>query len=131
MEITIRVEDCTLHGKLLHSLRLQLPSKAITAQELIRRYVLRFIEEQSTATALSRYHLFSPAAAEALLNNRDRHPKPEIDLERQCQLAFKAFERNGFLLLVDDRQIEQLDDSFFITPLSVIQFLRLTPLVGG
>ena len=38
---------------------------------------------------------------------------------------------NGFFLLVDDRQIEDLDEEVVVTVESTISFVKLVPLVGG
>lgn len=131
MDFTVLVQDCTLQGSLLNSLRLTLPVETLTARELIRRYVLQVIEARQSTPAPSRYRFFTPSADEARLNNYSEPTEQAIDVERQCKLALSAFERNGFLLLVDDRQVDELDTPFKLTPVSTIQFLRLLPLVGG
>jgi hypothetical protein len=38
---------------------------------------------------------------------------------------------HGFLLLVDDRQLTELDQEALLRPGSEVTFLRLLPLVGG
>jgi hypothetical protein len=131
MDITVLVQDCTLQGSLLNSLALPLPTVNLTARELIRRYVHQVVEERQSTPSSSRYSLFAPTVEEALLNGYDQPEKRKIDVQRQCQHAFRAFESNRVLMLVDDRQIERLDDPFNITSISSIQFLRLVPLVGG
>ena len=50
-------------------------------------------------------------------------------MSRDRQLA--AFERNGFLILVDDEQVEQLTDCVVLSPDTVVTFLKLVPVVGG
>ncbi|MER5207152.1 hypothetical protein [Streptomyces sp. NPDC002825] len=45
--------------------------------------------------------------------------------------AVEAFGRNGFLVLVGDRQIEELDETVTVGPETEVVFLRLVPLVGG
>ncbi|MEE1951582.1 hypothetical protein V0R48_21655 [Pseudomonas alcaligenes] len=131
MDIAVFVQDCTLNGSLLNSLTLPVPTFNLTARELIQRYVHQVAEERKSTPSPSRYNLFTPASEEALLNGYDQPEERKIDVQRQCQYALRAFESNRFLILVDDRQIEQLDESFSITSFSSIQFLRLVPLVGG
>jgi hypothetical protein len=46
-------------------------------------------------------------------------------------LAKRAFYTNGFILLVDDRQVDELDDEIVIRPDTTVTFLKLVPLVGG
>ena len=52
-------------------------------------------------------------------------------LDQAIETALRAFSANRFFLLVDGRQIVDLDAPFPLTPRSTIVFLRLTPLKGG
>ncbi|MEU3605921.1 hypothetical protein AB0E83_10755 [Streptomyces sp. NPDC035033] len=45
--------------------------------------------------------------------------------------ALDAFARNGFLVLVGDRQVEDPDETLTVGPETEVVFLRLVPLVGG
>ena len=51
--------------------------------------------------------------------------------EEQFEVATEAFKTNGFLILVDNQQVTELDDVIQIEPETSITFLRLIPLVGG
>ncbi|MEV6029564.1 hypothetical protein AB0L65_00355 [Nonomuraea sp. NPDC052116] len=51
-----------------------------------------------------------------------------MDREKQAEVAFAP---NGFLLLVGDRQIEDLDAEIDLTVDPVVSFVKLVPLVGG
>jgi hypothetical protein len=62
-----------------------------------------------------------------LIRLRINHP----DAEGQFAKAIKAFRRNGFLVLVDDRQITDLDETLHLTPDTRVAFVRLVPLAGG
>ncbi|MET7616401.1 hypothetical protein [Streptomyces sp. NPDC005408] len=53
------------------------------------------------------------------------------DTDRAYDRAVEAFGRNGFLVLVGDRQIEELDELVDLGPRTEVVFLRLVPLVGG
>jgi hypothetical protein len=46
-------------------------------------------------------------------------------------LAKRAFYTNGFILLVDDRQVDELEEEIEIRPHTTVTFLKLVPLVGG
>jgi len=54
-----------------------------------------------------------------------------IDWQRQADRAIEAFQRNGFFILVDDRQVMELDAVLNLTADSDIRFVRLVQLVGG
>ena len=61
-----------------------------------------------------------------------RMPKQRpLDWERQADRAIEAFGRNGFFVLVDDRQVTELDEELDLTADSDIRFVRLVQLVGG
>jgi len=57
--------------------------------------------------------------------------RPVLDAQKQLAKAIAAFKGNGFLVLLDDRQIMDLDEVLHLTAQSKITFLRLVPLVGG
>ncbi|MBC2901415.1 hypothetical protein [Streptomyces cupreus] len=53
------------------------------------------------------------------------------DPEGQTELVLKAFAANGFLLLVGERQLTELDEEVDLTADTEVTFLKLIPLVGG
>ena len=101
--------------------RLALTRPMVSARELITEYVAA---NESTAALL----LVQPTSKESILNTV---PKGQSPKEKDAHRALAAFANNRFILLVDDRQVEGLDDEITLTDSSVVTFLRLTPLVGG
>ncbi|MFC6682497.1 hypothetical protein ACFQE7_42315 [Nonomuraea ferruginea] len=75
--------------------------------------------------------LVKPTDAETELNGYRMRTARRLDWERQADAAEAAFARNGFLLLVGDRQIEDLDEEIALTTDPVVSFVKLVPLVGG
>jgi hypothetical protein len=67
-----------------------------------------------------------PAALVPL--RRDARP---VRLDEAIETALRAFSANRFFLIVDRRQIVDLDAPFPLTPGSSVVFVRLTPLKGG
>ena len=57
--------------------------------------------------------------------------KRKIDWQEQFQRACESFERNGFFVLVGDRQAVTLDENFEVKVDTEISFVKLVPLVGG
>ena len=55
----------------------------------------------------------------------------QIRWEDQFDLACRAFESNGFFVLIGDRQAEELDEEFSVALDTEITFVKLVPLVGG
>ena len=103
----------------------------ITLRELIRT---RVREEVALANAEPGHEfrtLVQPTDSEVSLNGyRLRRPKT-IDWHRQAAVAEDAFAANGFFVLVDGRQIEDLEEELELTADSEVRFVKLVPLVGG
>lgn len=55
----------------------------------------------------------------------------DVDPEARTRDTLDAFRRNGFVVLVDDRQVTALDEQVHLHAGSRITFLKLVPLVGG
>jgi hypothetical protein len=138
------VDECfgTGAGERRPALELRLVSERITARELIRRRIADEVEtanrqraDYAAGHARSRSFLipFGADAAEVKLNVPGARPaRPRLfDEKAEYERAIAAFGKNQFILLFDERQIEQLDDAIAVTPHSEAVFLYLTPLVGG
>lgn len=54
-----------------------------------------------------------------------------VTVEAAIVHAIQAFGRNAFFVVVDGRQVENLDEEIPFRPTSEVTFLRLLPLVGG
>lgn len=93
----------------------------VTAQDIITQFVASNSERNGAP-------LVRPTEAEIALNLSSGEQSQVI---RHIGRALSAFTNNGFVLLVDDQQIEALDDEVVLTHDSVVTFLRLTPMVGG
>ncbi|KAB8191599.1 hypothetical protein FH608_030590 [Nonomuraea phyllanthi] len=130
--VTFRDETAT--GRALEEFSLpdlpDLPDR-ISARELVR---LRVREEVARHNAAPSHHfrgLVRPSDAEAELNGYRMRTARRLDWETQADAAEAAFARNGFLLLVGDRQIVDLDTEIDLTADPVVSFVKLVPLVGG
>jgi len=42
-----------------------------------------------------------------------------------------GFGKNGFFVIIDDKQAESLEQEFVIGPATSVTFVKLIPLVGG
>jgi hypothetical protein len=72
-----------------------------------------------------------PTQTERDLNGARMYEHRWVDPNRQYDRAVEAFGRNGFIVLVDDRQVDNLDAQVELRTGTEITFLRLVPLVGG
>ncbi|WP_329545883.1 hypothetical protein OG548_16780 [Streptomyces sp. NBC_01356] len=66
-----------------------------------------------------------------MLNGYALRTPRRIDPDAQTELALKAFAGNGFLLLVGDRQVTDLDEEIELLMGTEVTFLKLVALVGG
>lgn len=114
-----------------HVFLLDLPSERVTVEALIRTRVRREVADYNASTSEHFRGLIQPSDAETTLNGFKVRKGRKIDPEEQCGKAVEAFGRNGFILLVDDRQAEELDEEIEVRPETTVTFLKLVPLVGG
>ena len=110
---------------------LELPSEIVTVEGLIRARVQREVEDHNARGAEVFRGLVQPTGAERTLNGFKVKEKRRIDPAEQASKALEEFGRNGFILLVDDRQVEDLDQTIEVRPDTTVTFLKLVPLVGG
>ncbi|MEU1250555.1 hypothetical protein [Micromonospora arida] len=128
---TAIVRDETATGKAIDHWSLTGLPERISARELVR---LRVREEVARFNAQQSEHfrgLVQPTDTEATLNGYRVTSGRRLDWEQQADAACKAFARNGFLLLVGHRQIEDLDEEIDLLANPDVAFVRLVPLVGG
>ncbi len=128
---TITIRDETRPGRTISELVLpELPDR-ITLRELLKTRVREEVAKANLDRETAHHMLVQPTDAEVTLNGYRVRKSKAIDWERQAEVAEEAFSRNGFFVIVDDRQVESLDDELELTPETEVRFLKLTPLVGG
>jgi hypothetical protein len=137
MLLTIR--DETANGKITHQLTLDLLDETITVRELIRSRVYQEVDDynrrarRANQDGLPFNGLVTPTATERELNPArvGKAVAREIDWKKQFEAACDAFCRNGFFILLDDRQAGELDETVKLQADTTVSFVKLTPLVGG
>ena len=130
-QITVRDEMAFRVGRPPVEFVLGFPADHLTVREIIRSRVAQEVALFNDRPTEYFQGLIQPTGAELTLNGY-RVPRHHlIDADEQLQRALAAFECNGFMLLVDDRQVERLDDLVVLQPSTVVTFLKLIPLVGG
>ena len=132
--LTLSVRDETTAGDLVGDFELQLTAATLTAAELIRERVHQEVRRYNAHAATGEHRflgLIQPDDTERELDGTSRRRARLIDADRQTAVALDAFERGQVLLLVDDRQVTEADESMTLRAQSSVVFLRLVPLVGG
>lgn len=133
MTITLTIQDVTTSNlnKPENIFMLVCPTETLTVRELIRLRVYQEVEAYNKQQGGFFFGLVQPTGAERTLNGF-RLAKPRLlDWEQQFERAEEAFEQNGFIVLVDNRQVESLDEVVTITAETPVSFLKLVALVGG
>ena len=128
---TVTVCDETSGGKITHELVIDVLTERITVRELIRSRVYQEVQDYNRAQPVVFRGLVQPTDAELTLNGFRLPTRRQIDWQEQFDSALEAFRSLRILVLVNDRQLIDLDDEIEVRPDSRINFLKLTPLVGG
>ena len=130
---TITIQDQNLGGKVLHELFLKFRTNRISAAELIAERVRQEVAAYNgrAADALLRHSLVIPTARGDIVIDPQGKKHKLVDAETQIAIALKAFEQNGFFILADNRQLETLDETVYLHEGLIVNFIKLTPLVGG
>ena len=134
MSATLMIRDETATGEPVHEFPLEFPNERITVRELIRERVYQEVSEynfQSRREGGVFRGLVQPTDTERTLNGFKVPKNRDIDWEAQFAHAVDAFGRNGFFILVNDRQAETLDETIEISPSTHVSFVKLTMFVGG
>ncbi len=131
MAVKITIKDETTSGQSLGEWMLELLTEEVTVRELIRSRVYQEVKDYNAKRSHTFRGLVQPEGAEKELNGYRLKKPRQLDWEKQFEKALAAFEGNGVIVLVGDRQAESLDEEFVVTPQTEVTFLRLVPLVGG
>ena len=129
--VTIRDETSFSFGGDAEGFTLDVTVESITVRELIRARVYEEVRDYNLRQPEYFRGLVQPSDAERTLNGFKVRQRRRIDPEKQFEKAIGLFYRNGFLILVDDRQVEELEEEIQIRQNTTVTFLKLIPLVGG
>jgi len=131
MGITVTVRDQSSTGRATGAVELEDIPAAISLRDLIRTRVREEVARYNAAPRDVFEGLVMPEGAEPAREGFVMGRPRRVDWERQADRAIEAFSRNGFFVLVDDRQVTELDEPLALTADSDIRFVRLVQLVGG
>jgi len=128
---TLVIHDATPTGEKTGTLTLDGLAERLTVRELIRARIYQEVQDHNRSGATLFRGLVQPADTEKTLNGFKFSRPRTLDWEQQYRRAQDAFRRNGFVVLVGDRQAESLDEEFEVRPDTEVRFVKLVPLVGG
>jgi hypothetical protein len=128
--VSVEVRDQRSGGGTESAITLELPERT-TLRDLIRTRVREEVARHNLAPKAQFNGLVQPVDSEETLNGYRLAKVRTLDWERQADAAEEAFGRNGFFVIVGERQVEELDEELELDADTEIRFVRLTPLVGG
>ncbi len=126
--ITI-VDESTVGEK--HAWSLDFLDEAVSLRELIRQRIYQEVTEYNARLSGHFHGLVQPTQAERTLNGYHLKSTNRLDWQAQYQKAIEAFTRHGYLVLVNDKQVADLDASVELHAGTKVTFFKLVPLVGG
>lgn len=129
--ITLTIKDETAGGLVTNETQVTFNHELATVQDIITARVSA--EVKAYNSKLPEYYkgLVQPGKAELTLNGYKMRQHKKVDAEKQVFVALEAFNRNGYFVLIDNVQAEDLDQMVVINRNTAISFIKLTPLVGG
>ena len=133
---TMTYRDVTPTGKEVDRWTLPNVPERITVREMVRLRVREEVARHNATLGPVFQGLVQPTGTELGLNGYRMPDRRQLDWEKQADVAEEAFGRNGFFILVRDKQVENLDE---VIDLSTnvdgsdvdIAFIKLVQLVGG
>lgn len=129
--ITVTIKDQSGAGKVADTITIEGIDSRITPRDLIRTRVREEVARYNATLADIFQGLVMPEGAQPAPGGFRMPARRGVDWEQQAGLAVDAFARNGFFVLVGDRQVTDLDEVLELTAESDIRFIRLVQLVGG
>ena len=130
MELILK--DVTFTGDILNQIKIAVKNERTTVKELISARVESEVKDYNNKLPEYFNGLIQPSNTEKTLNGfklKDR--KRKIDVEKQVLIAWDAFYKNGYFILIDDQQAEDLEQEVLVSKTTEISFVKLTQLVGG
>ena len=133
MARTLTIQDDTTFdfGGTHEGFTLDLLSERITVGELIRTRVYQEVRDYNLKQPEYFRGLVQPTDAERTLNGFRVRQRRRIDPEKQFERAVESFQRNGFFILVNGLQVDELEGEIEIGTETTVTFLKLVPLVEG
>ena len=131
MPTTLTIHDETASGQKTNTFTLDCLTEQMTVRELIRARIYQEVQDYNQKEPECFRGLVEPTNAERVLNGYKLKARRKINWQEQFERSLQAFERNGFFVIVGDKQAESLDQQFDVKVDTEVSFVKLVPLVGG
>ena len=127
---TITIVDESAAGE-THAWSLDFLDETVSLRELIRQRTYQEVTEYNARLSGHFHGLVQPTHAERTLNGYRPKATNRLDWQAQYRKAIEAFTRRGYLVLVNDKQVADLDASIELHTDTEVTFFKLLPMVGG
>lgn len=127
--IRLMVKDEKFGGEIYNEVAIEL-NEETSIKEIISKRVEAEVKAYNLKADTIYTGLITPKFKEQILNVANKKKKI-IDAEQQIYVALDAFQKNGFFVLIDDIQVEDIDAKISVKQDSKISFVKLTQLIGG
>jgi len=126
--IKIVILDQTSSGETLNKLKMEFESATVKVRDIISGRVRQETKNLFESAKKSKYSFIGQTEIEKL----NSKPTNITELQdKKVKYALEMFQRNGYLVLIDDEQVTSLDQEVKLTNSTEITFLKLVPLIGG
>ncbi len=131
MGVTVTIRDQAAAGGTSGTYTLADFTPGTTLRDVIRTRVREEVAEHNARPSRCFSGLVMPDGARTTPDGFVLPNPRRIDWERQADAAIEAFLHNGFVVLVGDRQVTDLDEQLHLSADTEVRFIRLVPLAGG
>lgn len=128
----LTITDENFPGTVAHQCQVAFETAEVTVEEIIKQRVTQEVESYNQQREKRAFlGLVAPKKLVSKPNDQGSFTATPIDAEQQVYIALDSFQKNGFFLLIDNIQAEELHQRITLREDTVITFLKLTPLIGG
>lgn len=129
--IVIKIKDETGSRKIFNEVDVSFNQETVKVKDIITARVMEEVRLYNEKLPDYFMGLVQPSNAEKVLNGYKMRERKKIDAEKQVYVALDAFQKNGYFILIDDKQADDLEQEVMLSSSTQVSFVKLTPLVGG
>ena len=118
-------------GNKTNEFHLDLNEQQIPLRELLKRRVYEEVQAFNLAQPEHFRGLIQPTDTEQELNGYRLRKRRQLSWRAQYDRAVEAFRQRGFIVLVNQTQVDDLEAQIDLQMGTEVTFLKLVPLVGG
>lgn len=126
----IEITDTTVAGVVLNKVSFDLINESPTLENIIRQRVVSEVMAYNKTLGEIFYGLVQPINSVNLSNGYKMNEAKNINAKKQVFMAVEGFKNNNYIVLINDKQMVDLNEEVSVNSETKIQFIKLTPLYG-